>query len=780
MTSAVSNLALLEHIEADRDVLVKVFTDFLDLKAFINWRPVRHSSGQKWLKMPIQKLNNPESHLSVRSAHLKNPAVGLVCNMSHPIIGLDIDGVLNTNPQLAAFLADNPTYQEASPSGKPGRTRLLYRLMNIEDKKLLRPKSKIIPKGQENEIELYNSSGNYITLTGQACTSLKEISFITANRLIDHFPEFKIKPKKVVRLKEASDPVSKEAKASLAPIATWIKVVPADRDHKLTQSFMAKYGYTYYEYWLTGIMSIHYTLGEVNGYSYARQWSEGSADYNELELEAKWRSLSSEDSYAAVTERTYQLFFNECTITWPVIIAQSKNSPIKSDLSNFKVWLKYSGLEVHIDALTKVLFLKGLDSALIPRYYKSEKHMYQIISGDFERLSSRMTKYTAELYFRPPDLVIQGHLKTIANGLDPEDHINRFAAAIQEHTWDGTDRIADIANKVLIRDETLSHSSPELHSTLVRKWLLSLARYFWPEELHKPAFINASCEGMLILSGKKGGINKSSFGSRVFPPDWKHLHVSTKPRLSGAFEDKDSTLKSYTKIVVDYDEAERVFESNSESDLKNEITATEDTFRPPYGRSIQTFKRNYSHLASTNKSRLPLPKEGARRMWWLTVSYVNTYRLDDMDRYQLWAQIRHELTKPTLKAPWLLDPDETTELLEVLKHHRSETTLQIQLEETYAYESKAYSNTLSLDPKAKVPGQYATEITTTLKDISFDLGAPNNAALKHAVNDFLGANAPSRVCIKNTCIIKGILTRNNRYRYYMPPKRESSWEDLEK
>lgn len=512
-------LSPLKYVNANANVLHRAFGSLNHIKSFINWVPVKHKTSKKWLKRPIQLTNKVSQHMSLSGALIKGTTVGLVCNEEHSVIALDIDGVLNSNPRLAEFLDDHPTYQEFSPSGKPGRTRLVYKLFDIKDKKKLRSKMKVVPEGQEDEIELYNSSKNYITLTGEICSEETEIQFITPGDLCFHWPEFKTDTD--YRSPETSL-ISPQDMKSLTPIKVWLSVVPCEEDHELCQKYMTTHGYTYYDFWLLGLMALHYTFGEIEGYTYALEWSSSSLDYDKAELTEKWRSLSSLNDYSGITERTYQSLFQECSICWPVLQSGKKKgaSPIMSEISNFIAWLDYCCISVCIDDITKVIFLRDKSQDCIPiDYYDSKQAFYGSRDNDLERLSSLMTTKTRELKFLPSDFTIQQHLKTIVNGISEKGHVNRFANVIKDVQWDGKDRISTVSTSILQRDDSFKAPTQEFQDLLVRKWLLSLARSFWPEELCNSQFTKSSSEGLLILSGQTGGINKSSFGSRVLPSD---------------------------------------------------------------------------------------------------------------------------------------------------------------------------------------------------------------------------------------------------------------------
>lgn len=796
ISSSPGQVEKLKYIVPSTKTLCHAFNGSPQIHSFINWYPELNKKQTKWLKRPIQNTRLRNQHLTLSQAVSKSTendntiGIGLVCNDEHQYIALDIDGVKNSHSQLAAFLAAHPTYQEHSPSGKPGRTRLLYKVFSCDQKSRLRAKATIVPEYQTNEIELYSSSGNYITLTGQCCSKEKEIQFIDVDDFLTFWPEFSVSHVSQAQILQFPGTViSPKDRATLIPGRIWTETVSCDRDNKVVKKFMGQEGYAYYDYWLLGLMSLHATFGEIEGFKYANDWSMTSADYNKADLEETWRSLGQHVDAKGITSRTYMKLFYKFTIIWPVpYMSKGKptSMPIHFELSNFKTFLIYIGLTPQIDDITKNIFLDGSDLALFPKYYNSNTHARGILSGDLSRLAYRLKEEAEHYKFRPSVALVKTHLRDITEGLNETDYVNRFAKDIEKHTWDGVDRLKVISTNIIQRNPDFEAPTQEFQDMLVKKWCLSLARHFWPEELRDYGFVKSSSEGMLVLSGKKGGTGKSSFGMRMFPEEWQHLHIQVDPKFSSLNENKDYKMKTSTKIIVDYDEAERILGPNDMAAFKTEITSTHDTYRPPYGTDTKTIKRKYSHLASTNLESLTVPRDGARRVWWLNIKYIDTYALDKMDKYQIWAQIRHELaTSSSVIAPWLLTSEEIKILERQLKDCRNETSNFLTLEEAYDFADEDYVNGI-IDFGPNLSSLSLTDLskqivnkTKTLKAINRDLNQSGNlAALKHAVKDFLSTYAPDKVTIGRKVIKKGIFNYNGRSSYYMPPLIQDDWDNL--
>jgi len=792
MTTSASNpVEPLLHVNADVPTLLKVFSSLSSQpKAFINWTPEWAPQKNKWLKRPTQNISNPFLHRTLSQAATTSPILGLVCNDLHPVIAIDIDGASLSTPSLNQLLTQYPTYVEESPSGKPNHLRLLYQLPSLDDKALLRRKGTVVPKdqpdGATSAIELYNASSNFVTLTGKSLPGYPLlISAIPATIIADLFPEFGVTP--VIDIKTRTK-IQPQQNALLTPAVVWIREVPCLESDPALIAFMGKHSLIYHDYWLLGLMAIHAAFGSIQGYQIADEWSKSSGDaYDPAELASRWESISDPtyeppsstlpSSHASITAGTYQWMFNEFSIQWPVLNAKTK-IPKPAELENFQAFLAYKGLTPEIDVMTGVIFLDGAPYSLYPTYYESKEASYAVHAGDLERLAVLLVLEAQPYKFRPTASQVFSWLKDLA--IAKKKTINRFAREVATAPAYNPDTEPDyirlMGTEIIQRNPDCEDPNQEFHNLLVRKWLLSLGRNLWPELTQKnPTALTATSEGVLILSSPLGGINKSSFGVRLFPKEWQHLHVSTKPRLSGQFADKDSLQKTIGKLVVDFDEAERIFSSNDVADLKAYLTERYDMFRPPYGRDVQQHTRFFSCMASTNIETLTLPREGARRYWWLNVSYVDTYAMDKMDMYGLWRQILHELKLHTGKrAPYILTSAESKYLESYLVKHTTTNGAEELLNDVYDFSEEGFQSYTRLGRLSNINANSVsiTEICNTV--MSHASGRiPGPKVIKHAVIALLKRHAPdirtSRASIKH-----GYARIHNQDRYFMPDLRNDA------
>lgn len=740
----------------------------LMIQSYINWYPRRKPSG-KIVKMPVQKINDPSSHLTIDVAFSKNPRIGLVCNDKHQIIALDLDNVSLNNPQVQELLTQHPTYIEHSPSNDDQHFRILYQLEDQVNKLELKAKAEVKPQNSIGQIELFSSSNGYVTLTGNIHKqSTDYVALLDPVALTRIFPVFRRTPKII---DHPATNLAQADRATLPDPNKWVQLVPCDEHHTMTQRFLNQHDYVYHNYWLTGIMALHKTFGPMEGLRYAHTWSQNSADYDADELDVRWQSLSEEKDYQLISERTYNWMYNECIIPWAR--TNDKGSPIQDEISNTKAFLDYHELSIEVDALTTTAFIHGPEHALIPLYYSNQDKIHAM-DDNLDRITTHMAFHAREYNYSPKPNILKSHLDSLIYAKEPEHYRNRFANWIEAlpayNPQHEPDYLKQLATDIIQRDDAHKYPSQEFHNILIRKWMLSVARTFWNS-------YGASGEGMLILCGPPK-IGKSSLGPRLLPRLFQHLHIQTAPNFSGrnmqgmSYKDYKSAVCS--KLIVDYDEAEEIFNNNNEAAIKSEVTATVDTFRPAYGRHMLTIPRKYSIYASTNEQRLRIPSEGDRRYWWLNVQYVDTYLLDTWPVDRMWAQIYSILKQRHAQVPWLLSEAEATYLSQYLVKHRSTTDVEEWLLDLYDWENgyawlKAQAETEPITKVMKTVTQVINELKMSeLSSMNIKI---NRSHLNRVLGRLCKQYTPRDFKVKNTAIPTGYHERNRQKLYLIPPPR---------
>jgi predicted P-loop ATPase len=171
-------------------------------------------------------------------------------------------------------------------------------------------------------------------------------------------------------------------------------------------------------------------------------------------------------------------------------------------------------------------------------------------------------------------------------------------------------------------------------------WLISgVARIYRP---------GCQVDHTLMLQGAQG-IKKSTALRTLASDDWFTDHISD-------LQNKDSRLELRGKWIVEFAEMDRLRRAEAER-IKSFLTTRIDSFRPPYGRRIESFPRESIFAASTNEDTPFSDPTGNRRFWPVDCGEINVDGIAS-DRDQLWAEARFEHERGT--GWWL----ETRELVD--------------------------------------------------------------------------------------------------------------------
>lgn len=180
--------------------------------------------------------------------------------------------------------------------------------------------------------------------------------------------------------------------------------------------------------------------------------------------------------------------------------------------------------------------------------------------------------------------------------------------------WDGTERLASMANDYLSSDLPL-------HAEMVRRWMIgAAARALWP---------GCKLDTALMLVGPQG-FYKSTFFA-VLGGEWH----------SDSFVDitnKDSFVQIHAAWIYELAELENVVTGRAESRLKAWLTSTHDTYRAPYQRSAERRPRACVLCGTTNRQQFLTDDTGSRRFWIVPVGKpIDAVELGRA-RDQLWAE----------------------------------------------------------------------------------------------------------------------------------------------
>lgn len=199
-----------------------------------------------------------------------------------------------------------------------------------------------------------------------------------------------------------------------------------------------------------------------------------------------------------------------------------------------------------------------------------------------------------------------------------ENAINPPAEYLGVLSWDGVERLNRVPSEILGADDR------EEYQNMFRWWMMAaVQRALTP---------GCKADSMLVLSGR-AGIGKTTFFMELGLGVWAH---STSMML----DSKDFMQEVIGSWIVVFDEMS-AFKKADHENAKAFITKTNDVFRTPYGRSMQTYPRRAIFAGTTNEEEFARESSGMRRFWPVecgtTADHIDIVKLREW-RDQLWAE----------------------------------------------------------------------------------------------------------------------------------------------
>jgi predicted P-loop ATPase len=160
-----------------------------------------------------------------------------------------------------------------------------------------------------------------------------------------------------------------------------------------------------------------------------------------------------------------------------------------------------------------------------------------------------------------------------------------------------------------------------IHELVTLRFLVSaVARAYVP---------GCKCDTALILQGEQG-YGKSSFFRILASEDWFDDSL-------GNASDKDERLKLHRAWIIEWAELETVFRRKDIAAVKAFMSSQIDLLRPPYGRSIEAFKRASVIVGTTNEQMFLNDATGSRRFWVVPVVKKIDREMLKHERDLIWA-----------------------------------------------------------------------------------------------------------------------------------------------
>jgi predicted P-loop ATPase len=185
--------------------------------------------------------------------------------------------------------------------------------------------------------------------------------------------------------------------------------------------------------------------------------------------------------------------------------------------------------------------------------------------------------------------------------------------------WDGTPRLADLASKYLGAEDC-----EYVREVGLRFMVSAVARIMQP---------GCKADHMLILEGQQGAL-KSTAAQALVGERW---FTDELPELGT----KDAAMQTAGVWVIEVAELHAMTMKRAEVErVKAFISRTTDRFRPPFGRTVQSYPRQCVFIGTTNAETYLKDETGGRRFWPIRCGAIDVATIK-RDRDQLWAEAVH-------------------------------------------------------------------------------------------------------------------------------------------
>ncbi len=315
---------------------------------------------------------------------------------------------------------------------------------------------------------------------------------------------------------------------------------------------------------------------------------------------------------------TYQQILASVQDTKRDIIIQSNRAYIDAnrnqDLQNQLNYILYDqdGKAVRITkniliAILKIIYGERLRFNLQTLEPWLDDKPFKEVEGDLDHLDVKL----ADTYgLEVNDVKARSTLLYLAkqNKFHPvEDYLKRVAIEVEPIDLD------NLATRYFgIEDE--------LANTYLKLWVLAaVGRAIYP---------GCYVRNVLILQGKPD-LGKSTF-FRLLGSE--HFSDSL-----GDCKDKDQKMIAHRKWIHEWAEFEKLWRRALRSEVKGFITATEDTFRVPYGRTTDTFKRRFILCGTSNEEQFLKDPTGNDRFWIISIKQEINLEQLAKDRDAIWS-----------------------------------------------------------------------------------------------------------------------------------------------
>jgi hypothetical protein len=213
---------------------------------------------------------------------------------------------------------------------------------------------------------------------------------------------------------------------------------------------------------------------------------------------------------------------------------------------------------------------------------------------------------------------------------NPRNHVIEW---ITSKTWDGQDRIVDLAKTIDV-PKRIKTQWPEV----LKLWLIQCAAAADGGEKTTNRDAISKYESVLVLVGAQGK-TKTAWFNQLVPTHLKH-YLADGMHLRVGNRDSEKIATSFW--IVELGELDATFRKSDIANLKAFLSRQSDTMRMAYARRENCFQRRTSFAASVNAHYFLTDMTGNRRFWPIEVKTIKPHAID---LQQLWRQVWDDYVK---------------------------------------------------------------------------------------------------------------------------------------
>lgn len=733
-------------------------------------------------KKPLQKVNEPESHLLFREAY-ETGFYGFAPTKNDKVLLIDIDHNIDLTKlpsTLSKWIKTNNPYIEISPSGKG--LRILARTVSKEVKKNIiskYAKSKI--KGFDGQITIH---GHYQTFTNNYLQG-KEIPVMFQSIFDELFAIKYVETKGTIIDFESKKEVTSVVPFDIEVIEKQIMSFPLNQGERIKRIYKNTFGeeYEHYQYWVTIGMGLHELGSKFNPMVLLEckllflKWSRLDVEsyVDEKDVLSHWDSFAKKKkniTYASILK-----LFRNLEFTWPYPrFIQKKNTGLPDILEyqNFEYLLKHYNITYTLDVVSK----KGY------------------ITGDQDTLD----KYSI------PNPASKDQLITSFYSMAIDNHFRKYSLqASRAHTlhWisqQASKNSVNIFKEWILSDLEPYNSEEAQVSTLDYIWsCISISKHY---KIFEPLFkrffyiffmniikshfyegIYDDHAGMLLLIGPENS-HKTTFFKMLFPEQFREFVADLFENLETPASIRDANKIASNNLIIVINEFDSIYNASNDAKFKMFLTDRKSTFIDKYMVDETKCFKYAIPAGTTNSTTIKFGRDGTRRIMSVFIQFINTNKLAKVNWHLFYKNFYEKEYKPALAKtsntlPWILKPNEINELQKLNNDHSAKSSLSMYIRsifDFYAPFSLEGVKSIQTDDSGLVLSLAEIEIRINaylrMNQIKYSF---TRAHLSHVLKDLLGYwtdtrfKAVQRDANPKCLISDGLATQGQYKKYLVPP-----------